>query len=150
MQAAEALGEAPARVLKTLMAMVDEKPVCAIVPSDREVALKRLAAAFGGKSARMMKPAEAERISGYKVGGISPFGQKRKLPTAIEAGGAGARARFHQRRSAGAAGSSGSEGGAAAAGGGGGTARRPTPAEQARPPPPAGARLDSAGCRGHR
>ncbi len=86
MQAAEALGEAPARVLKTLMAMVDEKPVCAIVPSDHEVALKKLAAAFGGKSARMMKPAEAERISGYKVGGISPFGQKRRLPTAIESG----------------------------------------------------------------
>jgi Cys-tRNA(Pro)/Cys-tRNA(Cys) deacylase len=84
MQAAEALGEAPQRVLKTLMALVDGKPVCVIVPSDREVSMKKLAAAFGGKSAAMMKPTEAERISGYKVGGISPFGQTRALPTAIE------------------------------------------------------------------
>ena len=66
------------------MALVDGKPVCAIIPSDREVAMKRLAAAFGGKSAQMMKPAEAERLSGYRVGGISPFGQRRKVPTAIE------------------------------------------------------------------
>ncbi len=85
LQAAEALGEPPARVLKTLMALVDGKPVCVIVPSDSEVSMKKLAAALGGKSAQMMKPADAERISGYKVGGISPFGQMRKLPTVIEA-----------------------------------------------------------------
>lgn len=85
MQAAEALGEAPSRVLKTLMAYVDRTPVCVIVPSDREVALKKLAAAVNGKSARMMPPADAERISGYKVGGISPFGQKRRLTTVLEA-----------------------------------------------------------------
>lgn len=84
LQAAEALGEPPARVLKTLMARVDGKPVCVIVPSDHEVSMKKLAAAFGGKSAEMMKPADAERITGYKVGGISPFGQMRKVPTAIE------------------------------------------------------------------
>ncbi len=84
MQAAEALGAPPGRVLKTLMAQVDGKPVCMIVPSDREVAMKKVAAAFGGKSAQMMKPAEAERMSGYRVGGISPFGQMRRLPTAIE------------------------------------------------------------------
>lgn len=84
LQAAEALGEQPARVLKTLMARVDGKPVCVIVPSDHEVSMKKLAAAFGGKSAEMMKPADAERITGYKVGGISPFGQMRKVPTAIE------------------------------------------------------------------
>ena len=83
-QAAEALGESPDRVLKTLMALVDRKPVCVIVPSDREVSMKKLAAALGGKSAEMMKPAEAERVTGYKVGGISPFGQMRKVPTAIE------------------------------------------------------------------
>lgn len=85
LQAADALGEPPERVLKTLMALVDSKPVCVIVPSDHEVSMKKLAAAFGGKSAEMMKPADAERISGYKVGGISPFGQMRRLPTAIEA-----------------------------------------------------------------
>jgi len=84
LQAAEALGEAPERVLKTLMALVDGKPVCAVVPSDCEVSMKRLAAAFGGKGAAMMKPTDAERITGYKVGGISPFGQMRKIPTAIE------------------------------------------------------------------
>jgi Cys-tRNA(Pro)/Cys-tRNA(Cys) deacylase len=84
LQAAEALGEPPERVLKTLMALVDGKPVCVITPSDREVSMKKLAAVLGGKAAQMMKPADAERLSGYKVGGISPFGQMRKLPTAIE------------------------------------------------------------------
>jgi len=84
MQAAEALGEAPERVLKTLMALVDGKPICAIVPSDREVSMKKLAAAFSGKSAQMMRPPEAERLTGYKVGGISPFGQMRKVPAVME------------------------------------------------------------------
>jgi len=84
MAAAEALGEAPCRVLKTLMAEVDGKPVCVVVPSDREVSMKKLAAAFGGKAANMMKPADAERLTGYHVGGISPFGQKKVVPTAIE------------------------------------------------------------------
>jgi Cys-tRNA(Pro)/Cys-tRNA(Cys) deacylase len=84
LQAAAALGEDPARVLKTLMALVDGKPVCVIVPSDQEVSMKKLAAAVGGKSAQMMKPPEAERVTGYKVGGISPFGQMRKVPVAFE------------------------------------------------------------------
>ncbi|HEY4133696.1 MAG TPA: Cys-tRNA(Pro) deacylase [Alphaproteobacteria bacterium] len=84
LQAAEALGEAPHRVLKTLMALVDGKPACVIVPSDREVSMKKLAAAFGGKVASMMPPADAERVTGYHVGGISPFGQKRAVRTAIE------------------------------------------------------------------
>lgn len=84
LQAAEAIGEEPRRVLKTLMAEVDGKPACVVVPSDREVSMKKLAAAFGGKSAAMMKPADAERLTGYHVGGISPFGQKKVVPTAIE------------------------------------------------------------------
>lgn len=83
-QAAEALGEDPSRVLKTLMAEVDGKPVCVIVPSDCEVSMKKLASAFHGKSAAMMKPADAERLTGFVVGGISPFGQKKQVPTAIE------------------------------------------------------------------
>lgn len=83
-QAAEALGERPERVLKTLMALVDSKPVCVVVPSDREVSMKKLAAVFGGKAAQMMKPADAERATGYVVGGISPFGQKKAVPTALE------------------------------------------------------------------
>jgi Cys-tRNA(Pro)/Cys-tRNA(Cys) deacylase len=85
MQAAAALGEAPQRVLKTLIALVDGKPVCVVLRSDREVSMKKLAAALGGKSAEMMKPAEAERTSGYKIGGVSPFGQTRRLKTAIDA-----------------------------------------------------------------
>jgi Cys-tRNA(Pro)/Cys-tRNA(Cys) deacylase len=83
-QAAEALGEPPERVLKTLMALIDGKPVCVVVPSDSEVSMKKLASALGGKSAQMMKPADAERVTGYKVGGISPFGQKRAVPTVLE------------------------------------------------------------------
>ncbi len=84
LQAASALGEDPARVLKTLMAVVDGKPVCVVAPSDREVSMKKLAAAVDGKSAQMMKPAEAERLTGFKVGGISPFGQRRPVRTVIE------------------------------------------------------------------
>src|SRR6478736_2528616 len=84
LQAAEAMGADPASVLKTLMVLVDDKPACVILPSDREVNLKRLAAALGGKAAQMMKPADAERITGYHVGGISPFGQKKRVPTLVE------------------------------------------------------------------
>ncbi|MET3910420.1 Cys-tRNA(Pro)/Cys-tRNA(Cys) deacylase [Bradyrhizobium sp. S3.3.6] len=84
LQAAAALSEDPARVLKTLMALVDGKPVCVIVPSDQEVSMKKLAAAVSGKSAQMMKPPEAERVTGYKVGGISPFGQRKSVRTVIE------------------------------------------------------------------
>src|SRR3954468_8474851 len=85
LQAAEALGVEPRRMLKTLMAEVDDRPVCIVVPSDREVSMKKLAAAFGGKAAKMMRPADAERLTGYHVGGISPFGQKKRVPVAIEA-----------------------------------------------------------------
>jgi Cys-tRNA(Pro)/Cys-tRNA(Cys) deacylase len=67
------------------MAEVDGKPVCVIAPSDCEVSMKKLAAAFDGKAARMMRPADAERLTGYHIGGISPFGQKKRVPTAIEA-----------------------------------------------------------------
>jgi Cys-tRNA(Pro)/Cys-tRNA(Cys) deacylase len=84
LQAAEALGIAPQRMLKTLMAEVDGKPVCVVVPSDKEVSMKKLAAAFRGKSAKMMRPADAERMTGYHVGGISPFGQKKRVPIAME------------------------------------------------------------------
>lgn len=84
LHAAQALGLPPARVLKTLLAQVDGKAVCAVVPSDREVNMKKLAAAFGGKHAEMMKPANAERLSGYRVGGISPFGMKKRVPVAVE------------------------------------------------------------------
>ena len=84
LQAAEALGVDPGRMLKTLMAEVDGKPVCVVVPSDSEVSMKKLAAAFGGKAANMMRPADAERLTGYHVGGISPFAQKKRVPVAID------------------------------------------------------------------
>lgn len=84
LQAAEAIGVPPGEVFKTLMLELDGKPVCAIVPSDEEVNMKKLAAALGGKSAHMMKPADAERLTGYKVGGISPLGQRKRVPTALD------------------------------------------------------------------
>ena len=84
LQAAEALGVEPFRMLKTLMAEVDGKPVCVVVPSNREVSMKKLAAAFHGKTAKMMPAADAERLTGYHVGGISPFAQKKRVPVAIE------------------------------------------------------------------
>jgi Cys-tRNA(Pro)/Cys-tRNA(Cys) deacylase len=88
MQAAQALGVDPARLLKTLMARVNDKPggavVCVLVPSDAEVSLKKLAAAAGAKDAAMLPPAEAERITGYHVGGISPFGQKKRARAFVE------------------------------------------------------------------
>ena len=67
LHAAESLGIDPSQTFKTLMAEVDGKPVCVVVPSDEEVNMKKLAAAFGGKSAHMMKPADAERLTGYKA-----------------------------------------------------------------------------------
>ena len=83
--AAAALGLDPALTLKTLMVEVDGKPACCVIPSDCQLSMKKVAAAFGGKAAVMMTPAKAEKLTGYKVGGISPFGQKRAVPTAIDA-----------------------------------------------------------------
>ncbi|MBB3953313.1 Cys-tRNA(Pro) deacylase [Novosphingobium sediminicola] len=83
--AAAALSEPAGRVFKTLMVLADGKPACVIAPSDREVAMKKAAAALGVKQAVMMKPADAERITGYKIGGISPFGQTRKVPVVLDA-----------------------------------------------------------------
>jgi Cys-tRNA(Pro)/Cys-tRNA(Cys) deacylase len=84
LQAAEALDVEPNRVLKTLMVEVDGNPVCVVVPADSEVSMKKLAAALEAKAAKMMLPTDAERITGYHVGGISPFGQKKKVPVAID------------------------------------------------------------------
>jgi Cys-tRNA(Pro)/Cys-tRNA(Cys) deacylase len=89
MQAAEALGIEPARLLKTLMAKAlatksGDRTICVLAPSDREVNLKKLAAAAGAKSAAMLGADEAERITGYHVGGISPFGQKKRVPVFVE------------------------------------------------------------------
>jgi Cys-tRNA(Pro)/Cys-tRNA(Cys) deacylase len=85
LQAAEALGVPPGQVLKTLMVLADGKPACVVLASDREVAMKKLAAALGAKQAEMMKPADAERVTGFKVGGVSPFGQKKRCPVVLDA-----------------------------------------------------------------
>lgn len=84
LHAAEAIGVPADRVLKTLMVEVDGKPACAVIPSDRSLSMKRVASAFRGKSAQMMPPDKAERLTGFHTGGISPFGQKRKVPVAFE------------------------------------------------------------------
>jgi len=85
MAAAEALGAPAFEVLKTLIVQADGKAACVILASDREVNMKKLAAALGAKSAEMADIAEAERITGYRVGGVSPFGQKKRLPTVLDA-----------------------------------------------------------------
>ena len=84
MQAAEALAIEPARLLKTLMARAGQEVVCVLLASDREVNLKKLAAAAGAKSAAMLGAQEAERITGYHVGGISAFGQRKRARTFID------------------------------------------------------------------
>jgi Cys-tRNA(Pro)/Cys-tRNA(Cys) deacylase len=82
---AAALGVDPARMLKTLLADLDGKLVCAVVPVSGSLDLKALATALGGKKAGMADPAAAERSSGYVVGGISPLGQKTRLRTVVDA-----------------------------------------------------------------
>lgn len=84
LQAAAAMGVDPARVFKTLMIEIDGKPACAILPADQELTMKRAAAALGGKAAKMMAVADAERRTGYKVGGVSPFGQRSRAPAVLD------------------------------------------------------------------
>jgi Cys-tRNA(Pro)/Cys-tRNA(Cys) deacylase len=85
-EAAGLMGVAPARVLKTLMALVNGRTlVVSLVPADRELNLKALAAAVGGKRAEMADVRRAERASGYVKGGISPFGQRQSLPAVVDA-----------------------------------------------------------------
>ena len=84
LEAAEQLGLDPAAVLKTLLAEVDGSLVVALVPVSGRLDLKALAAAVGGKRASMAEPAVAERSTGYVVGGISPLGQRRTLPTVVD------------------------------------------------------------------
>lgn len=85
MQAATAMGEDPACVFKTLMVRVDrEKPVCLIVPAAGKVNLKAVAALFDGRNARMIPAEEAEALTGFQVGGISPFGQRTSVPIVID------------------------------------------------------------------
>ena len=81
---ASAVGVSPDRLFKTLVATVDGTPVVAIVAVSKQLSLKKLARAAGGKHAAMAEPANAQRLTGYVIGGISPFGQKRTLPTFVD------------------------------------------------------------------
>lgn len=84
-QAANALGIATDRIFKTLMVKVDDKSFAvALVPVHAETQMKALAAALDGKRAAMASIKEAERITGYVKGGISPFGQRQRQPTIVD------------------------------------------------------------------
>ena len=83
-EAAAALGVDPAVVFKTLVAAVDNALCVAVVPVTGSLDLKALAAARGGKRAGLAEPAAAERSTGYVLGGISPLGQRRRLPTVVD------------------------------------------------------------------
>lgn len=85
-EAARLLGVDPARVHKTLCADVDGHLVVAVVPVVASLDLKALAAAVGGKRARLADPADAERATGYVRGGIAPIGQRRAHPTVLDEG----------------------------------------------------------------
>lgn len=83
-EAAAALGVAPERIFKTLIASVEGKLVCGVVPVANRLDLKGLAAAVGAKRAEMADPAAAARATGYVVGGISPLGQKSRLRVVVD------------------------------------------------------------------
>ena len=85
LEAAERLGLDPAVVFKTLVASVDGQLTVAIVPVERQLDLKALAAARRSKRAQMADVKQAERTTGYVAGGISPLGQRKALPTVIDA-----------------------------------------------------------------
>ena len=80
----EILGLDPGRVFKTLLADTGDGLVVGVVPVSCQLDLKALATAVGAKRAVMADPAEAERSTGYVLGGISPIGQKRQLPTVVD------------------------------------------------------------------
>ncbi|MFE0275766.1 Cys-tRNA(Pro) deacylase [Streptomyces sp. NPDC058992] len=83
-EAAQALGVAPERVFKTLVADVDGELTVAVVPVAGQLDLKALATAVGGKRASMADPVAAERTTGYVRGGISPLGQRKRLRTVLD------------------------------------------------------------------
>jgi Cys-tRNA(Pro)/Cys-tRNA(Cys) deacylase len=86
LEASAALGVPPERLFKTLVATVDGGTLAVgVVPVSRQLDLKALAAAVGGKKAVMAETAAAERATGYVAGGISPVGQKRRLPIVVDA-----------------------------------------------------------------
>jgi Cys-tRNA(Pro)/Cys-tRNA(Cys) deacylase len=83
-EAASALGVDGRRIFKTLIATVDGQLVCAVVPVAGRLNLKALAAAVGGRKADLADPAQAQRATGYVLGGISPLGHRRPVPVVID------------------------------------------------------------------
>lgn len=84
-EAAEALGVDPNRIFKTLIASVEDRLACAVVPVAARLDLKAFAAALGGKRAELADPTAAARATGYVVGGISPLGQRSRLEVVVDA-----------------------------------------------------------------
>jgi Cys-tRNA(Pro)/Cys-tRNA(Cys) deacylase len=84
-EAAEALKLDPQRVFKTLVADADGELVVACVPVSGQLSLKALASAVGAKRASMAEPKTVEKVTGYVLGGVSPIGQRRPLPTILDA-----------------------------------------------------------------
>jgi len=83
-EAADALGVPHERIFKTLVAETEGGLAVAVVPVAGKLDLKALAAALGGKRAAMADTAKAERVTGYVAGGISPLGQRKRLPTVVD------------------------------------------------------------------
>lgn len=83
-EAADALGVPPEQVFKTLVAEVDGNLAVGVVPVTAQLDLKALAHALGKKKARMAEISAAERATGYVAGGISPLGQKKRLPIVLD------------------------------------------------------------------
>jgi Cys-tRNA(Pro)/Cys-tRNA(Cys) deacylase len=83
-EAATALGVATERVFKTLVADSDEGLVVAVVPVGSRLDLKALASVVGVKRTTLADGAVVERSTGYVLGGVSPFGQRRRLPTVVD------------------------------------------------------------------
>ncbi|MCW2602837.1 MAG: transcriptional regulator [Pseudonocardiales bacterium] len=84
LDAAARLGVDPERLYKTLVATLDGALVCAVVPVSGQLSLKALAATLGGRKAAMAEPAAVQRATGYVLGGVSPFGQRTRLRTAVD------------------------------------------------------------------
>jgi Cys-tRNA(Pro)/Cys-tRNA(Cys) deacylase len=88
-EAATLLGIDPRRIFKTLIAAVDNRLICAVVPVSGRLNLKALASAAGGKRAELADPAKAQRATGYVLGGISPLGHKSAIPVVVDSSATG-------------------------------------------------------------
>ncbi len=81
---AEQLGVPPARLFKTLVVFADHRPMVGLVPADVRLGIKQMAKVVGARRVKMASPREAERLTGYVPGGISPFGQRRSMPMVVD------------------------------------------------------------------